>query len=312
MPLANPVVPNGGIAMSDSGSYIYYIAPSQQKVARSVNGGTSFFATTCPESTFAYFDLACSGSGAVVAVSGSSAAGTAAYISSDYGVTWFTSALFSAITSFSSVGVSNDGSVVVISGTSGVFVSTDSGASFTKRSSSSSYSEGTAMSLDGTRIARGFTSGSMQFSADRGATFNSFTSGTSANYQLGLSAMNTLRSLSMSEDGTRMIMTHGMNSERGLYLTTNSRASWTMVTNDPAYAISGNPCPYKEVCMSPDGLTIWVSTDVTGAGLFKSSDGGGSWTVSVARKVGYLLCSRDATKVMYYSFFAPIGLFTAP
>jgi hypothetical protein len=60
--------------------------------------------------------------------------------------------------------------------------------------------------------------------------------------------------------------------------------------------------------MSADGLTIWVASSTSG--LFKSIDGGSSWTVIVTRAVGKLACSRDGSKIAYFSNSAPFGLFT--
>ena len=170
--------------------------------------------------------------------------------------------------------------------------------------------KGVAMSQDGSLIMLGAFHGVGKISSDKGASFTNYTRGGASGAPLYLaSGLNTL-SLAMSGDGTRAIVSHAVNSERGLYLTTDSRGSWTRVANDPAYSAAGLTL-YQEVCMSPDGQTIWVGTGTATSGLIRSTDGGGSWTVVEARAVSKLACSRDGAKVAYsISSTLPVGLFT--
>jgi hypothetical protein len=298
------------MAMSDTGSYIYYIAPGQTKVARSVNHGATFFTTTCPVASSAYYVIACSGSGAVVVAAGTSTGGTAAQISTDYGLTWAAALPTDRVRA---AGVSNDGSVIVLHETNNgpkppIFVSTNSGASFVTLASVAYSNRGISMSLDGSRILLGMTGGVGYYSVNKGSTFTSFSTPAVAPMSFQPSPVDQ-RSLDMSEDGSKVIVAHAVNSEKALYISVDNRATWTLVTTTPAIG-SGL---FLDICMSPDGNTIYVSTSTVGMGIIKSTDGGGTWTVTVARAVAIMVCSYDATKISYYAGTAvgqPAGLFT--
>ena len=161
------------MAMSDTGRFIYSI-PGTKSVSLSSDGGKTTQATTCPQATSYYAMVVCSALGAVVVVAGSSSAGNSAFFSTDYGASWTAPAAIAAETTFRSAGVSGDGTTIALQvfGAT-VYISTDSGASFSKVNSGST-GRGMAVSGDGSNIMFGFNAGTAWFSSNKGASFASF------------------------------------------------------------------------------------------------------------------------------------------
>jgi hypothetical protein len=185
------------------------------------------------------------------------------------------------------VASSSDGTTLVASGSAGVHVSTDSGATWTRTplplmaGDLSINWSCVALSSDGTRVVAARPSNT----AYPGSIYTSTNSGlswaqTSAPDQFWVS-------VASSADGTKLVAAGGT----GIYTSANSGLTWTRT--------SAPNRDWVSVASSSDGIRIvagsqeWVGV-IPAGGVYRSIDGGATWTqTSAPNRAWYSIASSS-------------------
>lgn len=176
--------------------------------------------------------------------------------------TFISNANLPAATGIKSLAMSSDGSTIIVGRSGdGVYISTNSGSSFSQVSTSS-IPTGTyfvAISANGMKMLAGSSSAStVYYSTDKGSTWTSRASNSSS------SAVNRV---CMSGDGSRWIAL----ANAGVYTSTNDGGTWTAFASLTAAA-------WWSCSMSNDGTKIFALR--FGAALRYSVDSGANWSTS--------------------------------
>lgn len=179
------------------------------------------------------------------------------------------------------VGISSDGTTIIVGRAGdGVYVSTDSGASFAKVAVGS-IPNGTymvAISSNGMKMLAGSNSShTVYYSTDRGATWSTNTTGTSS----------SVNRVCMSGDGSRWIVLANL----GVSISTNNGVNWS--TNGTLSVGSWTSC-----AMSNDGSKIFLHQ--YGGALKYSINSGTSWSTSTnTYSSSYTVASSfDGTRIV--------------
>ena len=155
--------------------------------------------------------------------------------------------------------MTEDGTKIVAGATSGIWVSSDSGASWTQRNSTSNINS-VKLSSDGTKIYatyRGRASSQVLISNDFGLSW-------STSRPTGYECWDAC-ALDISSDGTKIYL---INYGAGVYVSSNSGTSWTH-TNSNRYN-------FTSVASSSSGQYVLVSEESNNK-LYLSSDYGQTW-----------------------------------
>jgi hypothetical protein len=158
-----------------------------------------------------------------------------------------------------SIAMTEDGTKIVAGATSGIWVSSDSGASWTQRNSTSNINS-VKLSSDGTKIYatyRGRASSQVLISNDFGLSW-------STSRPTGYECWDAC-ALDISSDGTKIYL---INYGAGVYVSSNSGTSWTH-TNSNRYN-------FTSVASSSSGQYVLVSEESNNK-LYLSSDYGQTW-----------------------------------
>ena len=158
-----------------------------------------------------------------------------------------------------SIAMTEDGTKIVAGATSGIWVSSDSGASWTQRNSTSNINS-VKLSSDGTKIYatyRGRASSQVLISNDFGLSW-------STSRPTGYECWDAC-ALDISSDGTKIYL---INYGAGVYVSSNSGTSWTQ-TNSNRYN-------FTSVASSSSGQYVLVSEELNNK-LYLSSDYGQTW-----------------------------------
>ncbi len=215
------------------------------------------------------------------------------------------------VTNWSSVACSADGRTVVASvdgqiwGGSGwvvfpglIFLSTDSGATWTATSAPSTNWSCVTCSADGTKMAAFSVGGMIYTSTNSGGTWLP-----SAAPSIGMGATVPWGAATSSADGTRLLaVAHSY--WYPIYLSTNSGATWTPVGSGGAW--SGLAC-------SSDGMKMTATYYwIPGGPIDTSPDGGLTWVGSNAPELGWgaAACSADGVRQAAVTEYGSIYLST--
>jgi hypothetical protein len=158
-----------------------------------------------------------------------------------------------------SIAMTEDGTKIVAGATSGIWVSSDSGASWTQRNSTSNINS-VKLSSDGTKIYatyRGWASSQVLISNDFGLSW-------STSRPTGYECWDAC-ALDISSDGTKIYL---INYGAGVYVSSNSGTSWTQ-TNSNRYN-------FTSVASSSSGQYVLISEE-SNRKLYLSSDYGQTW-----------------------------------
>ncbi|MFM8531678.1 MAG: tandem-95 repeat protein, partial [Ilumatobacteraceae bacterium] len=157
---------------------------------------------------------------------------------------------------WSSVSISTNGQVIAASVFRGkIYVSTDAGATWTARESDRTW-RSVSISTNGAVMAAVANGGQVYVSVDSGAIWTA-----RATSQLW-------NSIAVSADGSRMVASvYGGT----LYTSADKGTNWTSVAS---------PRLWNSVAASPDGLKL-VATELQGS-IWQSADGGATWTANTA------------------------------
>ena len=162
-----------------------------------------------------------------------------------------------------SIASSSDGSKVAAvsyntGAGAGIFTSTDSGASWTKRAAQGSW-RAIASSSDGKRLVAGADPGGIYVSTNGGASWAQASSAPSQNWKCIASSLDGLRLAAVTDMG-------------GIYVSTDGGASWAR-TSAPVNL------HWQAIASSSDGsmLTAVAWTE----GIYTSSDSGVSWITAM-------------------------------
>ena len=153
--------------------------------------------------------------------------------------------------------MTEDGTKIVAGATTGIWVSSDSGASWTERNNTSNINS-VKLSADGTKI----------FATYRGASqvliSNDFGLSWSTSTPTGYVCVNAC-AVDISSDGTKIYL---INYDGGVYVSSNSGTSWTQTNS--------NPYRFTSVASSSSGQYVLVSEESNNK-LYLSSDYGQTW-----------------------------------
>ncbi len=219
----------------------------------------------------------------VVAAGGAWGGNWPPIISRDGGSTWAQLPGMPANTVFVDISMSHDGQVIFIApGMGNVFLSTDSGASFSALSPPSPMSMwgGTAMSATGSVLYL-TTSGAADVlkSTDHGATWSNVMTDYSWN----------MLDVDCSSDGTRLLVSD-RGSNRNLYFSNNAGATLIGTSGIPS-------APWGSVKISDSGQTAYGSTL---GDLYYTRNGGSTWTQSsVPQLGGRISCIPDGSVCIF-------------
>ena len=181
---------------------------------------------------------------------------------------------------WASVASSADGSKLVAACSTGVYASTDSGATWTLTSAPSNNWVSVASSADGTKLVAAVQGGGIYTSPDSGFTWTQ-TSATSGYWW----------SVASSADGNRLVA--GSEGE-GMLTSTDSGASWKVATTP-------NGLAWYSIASSADGTKLVAGT-FYGEGVYTSTNSGGTWiptSVPVTGSSAFTVASSaDGTKLV--------------
>ncbi|MGA2281611.1 MAG: hypothetical protein ABSG80_15060 [Verrucomicrobiota bacterium] len=245
-------------------------------------------------------------------------------VSADSGVTWTTNVVYHW---FNRIASSADGTkwiAVFYSGPGYIYVSTDSGNTWTQTSSMNSSSwDAVASSADGNKLFAAIYNGSIYTNsgtiwtassapskawtwlassadgtkvaatADNDKIYSSTDSGMT--WTATGSSNDSWSSIASSADGTRLVASSGS----GVYVSTNSGGSWTLVNTN-----SG------QVASSVDGTKLAIG----GRSIYTSSDSGLTWVsnsapVTVVPDYSWIASSADGCK-MFAARYGSLGIWT--
>jgi photosystem II stability/assembly factor-like uncharacterized protein len=194
-------------------------------------------------------------------------------VSADSGVTWTTNVVFHW---FNKIASSADGTkwiAVFYSAPGYIYVSTDSGNTWTQTSSPNSSSwRAVASSADGNKLFAAIYNGSIYLLTNSGTTWTT-SSAPSKEWTW----------LASSADGTKVAAT-AQNDK--IYSSTDSGMSWT--------ATGSSNDSWSSIASSADGTRLVASS---GGGVYVSTNSGGSWTLVNANS-GQVASSADGTKLV--------------
>jgi len=235
-------------------------------------------------------------------------------------LSWTTSTI-SAQSYGPGIATNSDGTKVFVAGTTGAYLSNDSGSTWTTISALSNVNDGSqssaAMSSDGTKIYYGFKN-KMYYSWDSGATWNlSLTASSSST---------TLWNVSASTDGTKLLVSMQYGNQYSY--STNSGQTWTFVADSNgggwAGAISGDGTKIliaefgkiprlgpiagglSPVSSTMTGVWFGAACDAqcthivlanAGNGVYTSSDGGATWVIGSNSAIGASFKTYNFTSV---------------
>jgi len=192
-------------------------------------------------------------------------------VSADSGVTWTTNVVFHW---FNRIASSADGTkwiAVFYSGPGYIYVSTDSGNTWTQTSSmNSSFWDAVASSADGNKLFAAINNGSIYTNS---GTLWTTSSAPSKKWTW----------LASSADGTKVAAT-AYNDK--IYSSTDSGMTWT--------ATGSSNDSWSSIATSADGTRLVASS---GGGVYVSTNSGGSWTL-VNTNSGQVASSADGTKLV--------------
>ncbi|CAE7027939.1 unnamed protein product [Symbiodinium natans] len=165
--------------------------------------------------------------------------------------------------------MTSDGSTIAGAGHMSYWFSTDSGATWTRRSPLDGKYEGIALSADGSKlVAAGIE---IQMWKSEGTLASSI-----ADANFPSAVQQKLRDLAMSPDGN-IIVTAGDTSDvdaqtwtQGSFRSTDFGATWNQISTTPMTGIA----------MSADGNVIAAVTSQSNAGVRVSTDGGANWATN--------------------------------
>jgi photosystem II stability/assembly factor-like uncharacterized protein len=183
-------------------------------------------------------------------ISGLVAVGAIALTTSIRGETWVASPFTE---SFSWIASAADGASLVIAGGSGVYASSNYGATWVSNNISATCA---ASSADGSALVVGASSGGIYASTDHGATWTRQSS-------LAYGFFHDPASVALSADGKKLV---ALLLTGPVFVSTNLGATWA--TNSPITNWTGIAC-------SADGNKL-VAT--AGDAVWRSTDGGSTWT----------------------------------
>jgi len=191
------------------------------------------------------------------------------FTSTNYGTTWTDRATLGN-QNWTSIASSGDGSKLVAVASSGLYTSTNSGATWTLRQGSSSWT-GVASSLDGVKLVAVAGAG-LTTSTNSGATWT---------VRLGAANWSSVAS---SANGSNLVASIQSGS---IYTSTNSGVNWVQ---------RESPRNWSSVASSTDGT--WLVAAVFGELLYTSSNAGANWTSNaVAQNWTSVTSSADGSRL---------------
>ncbi len=147
--------------------------------------------------------------------------------------------------------------VTIVAGTnSGVFVSTDHGASWSN-TGMVGYSI-TSLMVEGADLFAGTDDGRVFLSTDNGATWN----------QVWKAVYRQISSFAVSADSAGAKILFAGNNGLGVYRSTDNGVNWTAANNGLTYTYVWS--------LAVSGANLFAG--MNGGGIFRSTDNGGSWT----------------------------------
>jgi len=177
--------------------------------------------------------------------------------STDSGSTWSSSDHdFGGTYALDDIDCSSDGTYVIAVNGSGVFTSSDSGATLIKRSPPTGIYNGCCSSSTGAKMAICPSSGYIAVSSDYGASWTQKTN----------SGSRAWRGIACSSDGAKLV---AIVNSGYIYTSTDSGDTWTERTASSTRA-------WIAVCSSDDGVNLAAA--VTGGYIYTSTDSGAGWT----------------------------------
>ena len=240
------------IAMSASGQYQYLSYYTAQTVYSSTNYGVTWTQLTGTGATNR--QVYCDSTGLYV-VTGTLAGGTT-YYSTDGGVTWNT---FSGITGFlDAASFSQNRQIQCITTDTGIFISNDSGITWTQTYAEVTFKTKNAMSASGQYITVGNETATIIVSSNYGNTW----------FLVTLPAAPTF--ISMSASGQYQTAT----TASGIYVSSNFGKTWQVGTNTSG--INAGTC----VVMTSSGQYQIATYSVDTSNCFISTNYGATWTIS--------------------------------
>jgi hypothetical protein len=203
------------VACSDDGVTAYAVGFNNGDLFKSTNGG----ATWSQQFNGSYLSVACSTDGAIVYLQSP----TGVTKSTDAGINWGVEVALT-LTANGSIACSLDGSVVLTTAEgSYLYVSTNSGVSFTQKDSQRVWSRVSVSGTDGSKqyacVSSTTTTGYVYVSGDTGATWTAKNTDTNRSWQ----------SVSTNADGTKAI---AVAFGGFLYVSADSGATWSAVTTN--------------------------------------------------------------------------------
>jgi hypothetical protein len=157
---------------------------------------------------------------------------------------------------------SASGNRIAAASTSGIFVSADGGATWSRSNAPAGPWAKVTMNSDGSRMAAAMGGGAIYVSSDFGATWTATAAGT-----------RPWSSVYISENGQRIV---GTTIDAGMFVSNNGGTSFTLVAGTANV-------DWRAVTGSADGMRLLATSSRFGAvpasaGIYVSTDGGVTWT----------------------------------
>jgi hypothetical protein len=213
----------------------------------STNGGGTWNPSAVP--SYYWYSLACSADGGLLAAE--TASGNAAYVSTNFGISWKTNPFPTGIYDGSSVGLSANGNRLAAGNNVGIIlVSTNLGANWSVTNHLGGNIKSIAVSADGATVAAVWGGATVYTSTNGGATW------TTTNV-----SNSDFVSIAASADGTRLVTVSGTSPALSAF-STNSGMTWS--TN------SQSGPPWRAVASSADGNCVAAAAYNGGISLLRT------------------------------------------
>lgn len=282
-PTAAPATNWVGVASSADGTKIVAIPGATPVIYRSTNSGLAWEPIPTPSE---FWSISCSADGQRLI-----AAANNVYLSEDAGNTWNV-ATDSGVHGVCAALSADGNRLVVVDYSGAIYVSTNSGSSWTQTQSPSVNSPWTtaASSADGTTFMAAGSAGyhgvvgKVAISTNCGATW----------WTADLPGDTGWRCAAVSADGSKLVVAAGSGSDSApwIYISADRGLTWTA---------AGAPLlRWTSLTASADGMTIAAAGGETSSSIYVSTNGGGTWATPGAPVASWssLAYSADGTQLL--------------